>query len=127
MNVASLDLCRELYELSGWSDTYFHWGGAHVKGGTPRTWRVTAIKGRAGTTPIKYSYPAYDLGFLLRKLPAMDEHNDFITLFHSPTGPWVMDYADDEFEADTPEDAACKLAIELFKQEVLQQQRDNHE
>lgn len=117
MTTASLELCKELYELSGWESGEW-WV---IRQGQQITSSVKIASGYNNVTSEVDGTicPAYDLGYLLRKLPAVDEHNDFITLFQSLTGSWVMDYADDEFEADTPEDAACKLAIELFKQDVL--------
>jgi hypothetical protein len=97
MNVASIELCKELYELSGWK--------AH-----------------------KY-YLDYDLGFLLRKLPVdyqLEDHknqNDKKELGYSnyhmvAFSPKVgIDFV--AVDAETPEDAACKLAIELFKKGIL--------
>lgn len=72
-------------------------------------------------------YPAYDLGYLLRKLPETMERIYHLTLTRAGEGDysWRCGYVDGTFiegpsiYADTPEDAACKLAIELFKQGVL--------
>ena len=126
MNVASLDLCKELFELSGWEDTlaekdqdtYFIWVYSRVG-------KHMILSLRDGTNKMsdfQEAYPAYDLGYLLRKLlpetpVKFIEQSDGRTLIL-----W-----NDEFDtyqekivyADTPEDAACKLAIELFKQGVL--------
>lgn len=101
MNVASLDLCRELYELSGWGNTEFGWW--------PGARRLPVQTARSA-----YEVPAYDLDYLLRKLPGVVE------LHHYATGDWSCDTDGFGFEnADTPEDAACKLSIELFKHGVL--------
>ena len=60
MNVANLDLCKELYELSGWKATEKY----HYIAGTYTDIDTVAFRGR------KYDgVPAYDLGYLLRKLP----------------------------------------------------------
>lgn len=128
MNTASLELSKELYELSGgkllseWGSTYFYYtpdGGSSTG--------HTVIVGTRSTVDI----PAYDLGYLLRKLPPI------VTLKSRAGGRWsaqlvkgqlVYSYQEQKDEikkwevertADTPEDAACKLAIELFKQGVL--------
>lgn len=104
-NVASLEHCKELYELSGWNP--------HDLPDHP---------GSNGKLPY---VPAYDLGYLLRKLPRTAitriDQNDF------KNAEWVADSfllrdrkrKPVQFRADTPEDAAANLAIELFKQGVL--------
>lgn len=106
MNVASLELCRELYELSGW-------------GYTEKSEHVITADGYD-----EYDLPLYDLGYLLRQMPK-EIDNVWLTL--RPI--WYAGYdhmtADEPVKAkydalaDTPEDAACKLCIELFKQGVL--------
>lgn len=108
MNVANLELCKELKELSGW------------------------ISG-SDFFPVKHStedpIPAYDLGYLLRKLPSYIKLKNDRTRFTLRTKPesnqhelplWQAMYGHDFSErADTPEDAAAKLAVELFKQGIL--------
>jgi hypothetical protein len=73
---------------------------------------------------------AYDLGYLLRKLP-MWNGTTRLTLqpvVGSINDRWdaSYDYQDGSSEhdnfADTPEDAVCKLCIELFKQGILQKE-----
>jgi hypothetical protein len=104
-NVASLELCKELYELSGWR-------------GSPQVLSYHShfllANEREGT-----GIPAYDLGYLLRKLP-----NDDYEFLHG-SGEWyfrgVSPYADSGY-CDTPEDAAAKVAIKLFKQGILQKE-----
>lgn len=112
MNTASDDLCKELFELSGWGEARRHTDVIDHK-------------------PV-ILYPEYDLGYLMRKLPAHIE---------KPAGllwpiqinalgtteaikQWQFVYPNLNGgklcgTADTPEDAACKLAIELFKQGIL--------
>lgn len=92
-DVASLDLCKELYEVSEWEADAF----------------------RDGITP------AYDLGYLLRKLPVHISIESHATL-DGKGSRWykaVDNSAEESCRAVTPEDAAAKLAIELFKQGVL--------
>ncbi len=112
MNVANLKLCRELYELSGWNDTTFRW-----LMNIPEPFHVNAmIKAER-----KVSTSAYDLGYLLRKLP----QNTKLEKLESSI--WSVEDFDSKNEGEphcivelsTPEDAACKLAIELFKQGIL--------
>lgn len=132
MNTASLELCKELYVLSGWGelgdvpppDKWYSFGKTNDNAG------ITDRTSIGRDTHYLNSVPAYDLGFLLRKLPA---------ILNMPDGPhqlhlvkdWFVEYQTYDlkkrhsvgiykFMADTPEDAACKLAIELFKQGVLQ-------
>jgi hypothetical protein len=125
MNVASLELCKELYELSGWIKAD-DWGF--------RKYSAKGIAMNYGSRLGKYEIPAYDLGYLLRKLPKTVPNDDnggsyYFDLHFVPykdSGDWTacydnavgVTYKYDAF-ADTPEDAACKLAIELFKQEIL--------
>lgn len=92
MNVASKELCQELYELSGWKgELPVHTVGAKV-------------------------FPAYQLGYLLSKLngflPTVHQNEHQRWVAYSTPRPGV-------YEDDTPEDAAAKLAIELFKQGIL--------
>lgn len=97
INVASLELCRELYELSGWEDGYE----------STMDWHQP-VDGSRGA-------PAYDLGYLLRKLPLGELRNrdGLYSAWQNNSANVAPQYA------ETPEDAACKLAIELFKQGVL--------
>lgn len=130
MEVASLELCKELFELSGWVETYFKYRP------------VSVVKGIAGDYQLGRSQapdaiPAYDLGYLLRKLPVekfyklmIDNSSSWslktneinrIYWFRAANGERLTD------NYDTPEDAACKLAIELLKQGILSGVKgDNH-
>ncbi len=136
MHVANLELCRELYGVSGWNDTefYFNAGG--------QRWYLKPS--RRKSNPISGNEtPAYDLGYLLRKLPPLiripykngrlRKHPNFLSLRptrnYSDSRTFVQKWeaiylkwhANDYImaTADTPEDAAAKLAIELFRQGVL--------
>lgn len=139
MNVASLELCKELYELSGWKDTLLE--HKSYDNGETLTLPYDDDSGK------KYFCPAYDLGYLLRKLQATANREwsngwkgyDITFFWDEIDKDWSARFkntdADDDkffgdktgvygfnrFEevADIPEDAACKLAIELFKQELL--------
>ncbi|SRR5258706_5170776 len=94
MNVASLKLCKDLYELSGWSDT------------------IENFRESAHLT--KDRVPAYDLGYLMRKLPRQSHVYQFGANEWLAYAPGSHDHS-----ADTPENAATKLCIELLNQGVL--------
>lgn len=128
MSVASLELCKELYELSEWDDTSYHYANGILEHGIDTAFKKYAIEE-------KYPgyCPAYDLSYLLRKLPKyvkVDERSsrlEFHPLAEDST-KWAVGYMkpgllSSEWHiiavADTPEDAACNLAIELFKQGIL--------
>lgn len=113
MNVASLELCRELYKLSGWKDCshgYFRYEVGVLLRVEPHKPEPDGIYCVA---------PAYDLGYLLRKVKGMMVKTDPIG--ERGTAIYIH-FANDnkiyEENANTPEDAACKLAIELLKQGV---------
>jgi hypothetical protein len=116
-DVASIKLSKELFELSGWLDCYFIYYGRRSRDGS------VVIK--EGDRPI---IPAYDLSYLLRKLPV----GTTIKRFKYPeVGGYEAEYlweGDDgtgegvSCGADTPEDATCKLAIAGFKEGWLKRE-----
>lgn len=121
-NVANLENCKELYELSGWpqiddfSDWYQDWGN--------EDWGIGSYDANCPN-----NYPAYDLGYLLRKLQGLKkypilelrQYNRWWCFYGNRTkrGSIVSPQKDCGI-ADTPEDAACRLAIELIKQGVIE-------
>jgi len=123
MQVANLELSIELHQLSGWDDTEF----AHTewKWDDDRVFPKVKLREDAESgLNSRLVAPAYDLGYLLRKLP--EYHGDHPVLGRVITGVrWsisygaVMDHLFINKVADTPEDTACKLCIELFRQGVL--------
>lgn len=126
MNVASKNLCQELYELTKWECTEKMW---HGRDQFPDSW--VAILLDNADSPGRF--PAYDLGYLLRKLPKISPSNQdcYLTVIHKNVPKnkktdkrWTAGYFEGfgwswYANGDTPEDAAVKLAIELFKQGVL--------
>lgn len=131
MNVANLENCKELYKLSGWQVEVGFWitTPKHVLDGVEHD-EFSYIADYDERREGDIITPAYDLGYLLRKLP------DYVKLFRNNhgkyycaavTGSWrhpdnrlgEPDTAHEWYIADTPEDAACKLAIQLFKQSIL--------
>jgi hypothetical protein len=112
MDVAGLELCKELYKLSRWVLTEKHWYKGEPVYHAPYGWDC----------------PAYELSFLLQKLPQnswvgyvdTSGRRDYAlakTYAWNEKGDDIEKIA--ECRADTLEDAACMLAIELFKQDVL--------
>jgi hypothetical protein len=138
MNVTSLELCKELYELSGWEPD--NWFDTDTADGSPEEYLLTyedVTVGYGGELRPNTA-PAYDLGYLLRKLPVRiaEDVNDIYWLSITPMdrqGTWSLSYEGNREESDdlyfnfgdTPEDAAAKLAIELFKQGILTKEQDN--
>lgn len=146
MHVASKELCQELYELSGWYDTFAWYSGDAIK-----------FEGEAGyegsvcENAIQYDWctdiPAYELGYLMRKLQPFQykvkgRHSDVMPVrclpfvWQESTHEWRAGYKynllgqryDDLFiYASSPEDAACKLAIELLKQGILAKENQDNE
>lgn len=111
MHVASLELCKELYELSGWENTEKVWF-EFSDGIMPHTNDLKPEQFE------RWICRAYDLGYLLRKL------QDGTVLFKQERGYAAVGRGPfpETFATDTPEDAACKLAIELFKQGILERE-----
>lgn len=118
MQVASLGLCKELYELSGFVGTEFAWW-IEDKLDPKGEWKIQHI---IHVPNQQYFYdwkiPAYTTGYLLRQLPAYTHvwitENGAEAECYFPKQPTAT------VHGDTPEDAACKLAIELIKQKAIQ-------
>jgi hypothetical protein len=121
MNVARLELSKELYEVSGWEadQTWAEDGGGEA-------FLCRSDFSDLGHESWRVAY-AYDLGYLLRKLPKKLARGYWLALapLDSEADEWEAGYFQDrehsphQVYADTPEDAATKLALELFKQGVL--------
>lgn len=143
MNVANLELCKELYELSGWQSEYWYSGFPHQNGSFSYDGKIIQSNDRPEQERRgwrKGDIPAYDLGYLLRRLPANFNTGDargsfelfikktsreYFAGYNKPElGKWLYDQNHAVWEhpcgADTPEDAAAKLAIELLKQKVIE-------
>ena len=79
MNVSSRELCEKLYELSGWGDPKQGWKytepmSTDIKYGIRKDgdrWCYSVQKGPIShwDTDEVSVWPAYDLGYLLRKIP----------------------------------------------------------
>lgn len=117
METAAQELCEELYQLSGWDDTAGGWEDRD--------------KGYPVFNSSYVVLPSYDLGYLLRKLPKSEVTDRKLRLMmNAPVASrtekegWLFYYGIAEGStlkgfASSPEDAAAKLAIELFKSGIL--------
>lgn len=124
MNVASLKNCKALFELSEWDQTSYRWFNEDGV--------ITAhpINPQSFAIPLG---PAYDSGYLLRKLGSNIASLSIKTEQRGNVGDGFMPHlvygtwnGNAIFtDADTPEDALAKLAIELFKQGILQSTKEN--
>jgi hypothetical protein len=115
MNVAIFELCQELYDLSGWLTGID--GNCYVSlPGERKGFEVRPLTD-TGNDSIRIC-PAYDLGYLLRRLPVGN-------VLTSLEDEWIASSSPKVVTAPTPEDAAAKLAIELFKQGVLTREPDD--
>lgn len=118
MQVANLELSKELWNLSKWTSTDYRWyedkGVDYVD-----------VKGTNGL-----SLPAYNLGFLLRKLPQEIDNYYFDLSTTKDSSLWIAEYFTNDYtperpmskykiEDENPEDCLCRLAIELFRQGIL--------
>lgn len=125
MNVASLELCKELYELSGWESdpSYYREIGKEEWKFSPFWFNTLSLKKKS---PPFEKVPAYSLGYLLRKLPTNSATAKMSSSYMAMCDPKFGDLLGKNFamqhEAATPEDATCKLAIELLKQGILKRE-----
>ena len=109
MNFANSELCQELYDLSGWLagiDGYCYVSPTSER----RRFEVRPLKDIENEHAL--ACPAYDLGYLLRRLPPGN-------VLTSLEDEWIASSSPKVTTAATPEDATAKLAIELFKQGIL--------
>lgn len=117
-DIADLALCKELYTLSEWSDTHHYYLGDEILSRSPRQSDL-----HPPTLTENDCAPAYNLGYLLRKLPpkteivrALDTKYFAIHRIWTAQGVDQIEYIS---KADTPENAAANLCIELFQQKIL--------
>lgn len=103
-NVASLENCKRLYELSGW------YGDLYYTEYDVKPFKATTLVGKGDCI-----MTAYDAGYLLRKLPDAAVSRNFGD--GELWTAWTL--AGKQVWASTPEDALALLAIQLFEQGVL--------
>lgn len=117
-HIAKFELCRELYELSGWSwtDCYYR-----VIEGKPQIVELVL-----GLPIMGLHLPAYDVGYLMGRLPQKVNGARLVLAGMPMSGHWGCAYLyglnisfDASQIADTPENALCGLAIVLWRQGIL--------
>ena len=127
MNVASLELCKELYQASGWEGTDWRWYKTPkliYKGGSPEHdysyWKIKPVSYRGRASDY---VNAYDAGYLLRKLQQQsvklnsngNGEGVWYTLAQQQGSQWV-----DCSAGYTPEDALVSLCLQLLKRGFLE-------
>lgn len=120
-DVAAPDLCKKLHDISGWED------------GLNTELYVFDQKGKFVAQVNKESFsidrfgsfvPAYDLGYLLRRLAENAKMHNIKLHYSIVQKLWYCGYRSEGSACwgDIPEDAAIKLVIRLFKAGVLKKQ-----
>lgn len=141
MNVASQELCEQLRRLSNWVNTDFTWVEIPTWNHKfPKPANQVFYDHICDTEHAKEIAPAYDLGYLMRKLPRHlvikrriyhlcilngNHLDDFWVADYVTIGRLCWLHEADEAkltEAESIEDATCKLSIELFKRGILKQE-----
>lgn len=131
METTRVELCKELYKLSGWDSKALPEGWywyADDSSFAPFVGTRVLYDNTAKSVKATFIAPAYDLGYLLRKLH--EAHPDVLirlflggTNIHGETVHSTRIQQDPyHAEADTPENAAACLAIEMFKHGVLKRE-----
>lgn len=120
MSVASLDLCKELYALSDWEDTECWW--IKKRGGETEAYTGAERSEYTFTGDVDLNLPAYDLGYLWRKLPPSINIELAKRVHYEDTNEWSVDltahYGDSFYWTEdfpTVEDALASLLIRLIK------------
>lgn len=121
ISVADLAECKLLYQLSGWNGQYWWWSYREFADGSGGY----VVVGEHEAPFHGSTYPAYDAGYLLRRLPACDLSKMSDGAF---SAVWT-DYTDNSgsvgHSRTSPENALCRLAGLLFKEGILK--GDAHE
>jgi hypothetical protein len=126
-NLLAAEISYGLYNLTGWEGTFFNYWKSHV--GSGEQW-VLSWYGNVETRELKERIPAYDLTYLLDKLPKTIEHEGneyFLTIGGSTQdNGWQLDYRDTDDgqyhaeEAETLAECAGLMAGHLVSNGLLQ-------
>lgn len=111
MNTASLENCKRLHKLSGWSDYHDKYWTTY-KTDVPQVGSYHLVENDVN---YKIICPAYALGDLLRKLEGFDVQLEYSNAFRK----WSCFAYKQRGASDNPEDAACLLIIQLFEEGIL--------
>jgi len=122
LHIAKFELCRELYELSGWTWTDYYY--------TIFEYRPQDVVVLLGKAKDGLHIPAYEIGYLIERLPQKVNGARLVLAGMPMSGRWGCAYLyglnisfDASQIADTPQDAACSLAIVLWRQGILVRQQ----
>lgn len=112
--VASLEISKQLYEISGWKDTHFSWRSQYKQEA-----RIVDIQPN-----IESDTPAYDLGYIMRKLPTQISNHPLHLSYNIYSLYWDIRYhIADSGEYITTNvqltDCVALLAIKLFKNGII--------
>lgn len=129
MTTASLELSKQLYELSKW-DSSLAGGGYRWCEISPGQFECLRLSDAEAYQPsFKDAWfagiPAPDLGFLIRKLPKYLDYNNgriYLSVGVWWAGGWQIHYGTYDLRSaisDIPEDALVLLAIKLFEAGIL--------
>lgn len=120
MYVANLENCKRLYELSGWMETSYSYSYMYT------TWKLSQLFSNVHS---KKRIPAYDAGYLLRKLSSLVGKKYgrlYLEFAQNPnqSKQWYCSFVNEDMrfpvgEADTPEDALALLCIKLIEEGIL--------
>lgn len=131
-SVASLKLCKKLYELSGWRTCDFIW--IDLNDSQPfemyaKSFPSISTNDYRDLGEIETDWlPAYDLEYILKKLPHIGDDDDWAIHLWQDDDEWYCGYYNRHMDSDlqtestchkNPADAACELAINLFERHVL--------
>lgn len=108
-SVASLNLCRELFAGSGWDGTALNHFSFHDGRETVEASPLFGYISAKGT-------PAYDLGYLLRRLPPATAIRKRKSKEYSAFAPVLKGVLSVD---NSPENAAARLAAQLIEHGIL--------
>lgn len=120
-NVASPELCEQVYKELGWKGTYWNYWRSKIS----NEWVLSHV-GAIETREVKERIPAYDLGFLFDTLPREIKLEDgyYALSIMSVHDKWRGAYGGGKYkkflkQTKLPADVLCKVALELKKAGIL--------
>ena len=121
VDVASLSICRELYTLTSWDGVDRGWYDLDPYPHESNRYAILVDRYSEGGTILRVS-PAYDVGFLLRKIEDNGEgYTISLSFVEQPElvgRRWVAEHRGCSGHGGRPVDAVARLIIELFRQGV---------
>lgn len=128
-NIANPDISEELAEISQWRDTsYFYVYHYDEEFDEWNLQEELISQDEIDTDWVDTStmrlVPAYEVGYLLRKLPPNIQQYDLTIKWDLTRSLWVCGYVDgnnweDNAMTNDIEDAIASLAVQLFERKIL--------